>query len=132
MDDDAQHLQLLSIFHYVVAGITALFGCLPIIHLIIGMALLSGRFAAQHDDPAAIAFMGWVFTGMAAAMIVMMWSLAIVIFCTGRFLQARQRRLFCLVVAGLECMMMPFGTVLGVFTIIVLLRPSVRRLFGEE
>ena len=37
-----------------------------------------------------------------------------------------------LIVAGLECMMMPFGTVLGVFTIIVLLRPSVRQLFGED
>jgi hypothetical protein len=40
--------------------------------------------------------------------------------------------LYCLVVAGIECIFMPFGTVLGVFTIIVLMRPSVRNLFGVE
>jgi hypothetical protein len=37
--------------------------------------------------------------------------------------------IFHYVLAG---MMMPFGTVLGVFTIIVLQRPSVRQLFGED
>jgi hypothetical protein len=37
---------------------------------------------------------------------------------------------FCLVMAGVACMFMPFGTVLGVFTIIVLLRDSVKELFG--
>lgn len=32
--------------------------------------------------------------------------------------------------AGIECMFMPFGTVLGAFTIIVLLQEPVRRLCG--
>ncbi len=40
-----------------------------------------------------------------------------------------RRRLFCLVVAGVECAFMPFGTVLGVFTIAVLMRESVKELF---
>jgi len=35
------------------------------------------------------------------------------------------------VTASLLCMMVPFGTVLGVFTLIVLSRDSVRRLYGE-
>ena len=46
-------------------------------------------------------------------------------------LQQRRRPTLCLVVAGLECMMFPFGSVLGVFTIIILLRPCVRQLFGR-
>ena len=33
--------------------------------------------------------------------------------------------------AGLECIFMPFGTVLGVFTIIVLMRDTVKELFGR-
>jgi hypothetical protein len=33
-------------------------------------------------------------------------------------------------VAAIACMFMPFGTVLGVFTIIVLMRPSVKELFA--
>ncbi len=132
MNDDAQHLKLLSIFHFVVAGITALVGCFPIIHLAVGIAILSGRFPPQPNDPAAESFMGWMFTGIAGVMIVTMWSFAIVLLFAGRSIQERRRWTFCVVVAGLECMMMPFGTVLGVFTIIVLLRPSVRHLFGED
>jgi len=37
--------------------------------------------------------------------------------------------MFCLVMAGVECIFTPFGTVLGVLTIIVLVRPSVKELF---
>jgi hypothetical protein len=33
--------------------------------------------------------------------------------------------------AALACMLAPFGTVLGVFTIIVLMRESVRVAFGQ-
>ena len=39
---------------------------------------------------------------------------------------------FCLVVAGIECLLIPLGTVLGVFTILVLLRPGTKTLFGVE
>jgi len=34
--------------------------------------------------------------------------------------------------ACIECLFMPFGTVLGVFTILVLVRESVKQLFGVE
>ena len=47
----------------------------------------------------------------------------------GRNLARRRRYLFCQVVAGVGCMFMPFGTVLGVFTLVVLSRPAVRNLF---
>ena len=50
----------------------------------------------------------------------------------GRFLAARRRHLFCIVIAGIACMFMPMGTVLGIFTIIVLMRPSVKELFTES
>jgi hypothetical protein len=46
--------------------------------------------------------------------------------------QIRNRRwwTFCYLTGWGECLMFPFGTVLGIFTIIVLSRPSVKRLFG--
>jgi hypothetical protein len=34
--------------------------------------------------------------------------------------------------AGIECMFTPFGTVLGVFTIITLVRPSVKEVFESK
>ena len=41
MTKDEEHLRLLSIFHFVVAGMTALFALFPIIHLLIGLAIVS-------------------------------------------------------------------------------------------
>lgn len=37
-----------------------------------------------------------------------------------------------MVVAGVSCLSIPLGTALGVFTFIVLSRPSIVRLFEEQ
>ena len=132
MNDDEQHLKLLVIFHYVLAGFTTLVGCFPVIHMTMGLAVLSGRVPLQGQNPQEAAFLGWIFAVVGGAFIVTMWSLSVVILFAGRSIGQRRRRTFCLVVAGLECLMMPFGTALGVFTIIVLMRPSVEQLFREQ
>lgn len=40
---DASHLKTLSICHYLWGGITALFSCMFLFHIIIGIGVLSGR-----------------------------------------------------------------------------------------
>ena len=60
------------------------------------------------------------------------WSIAACIIAAGRFLAKRRHYMFCLVMAGIECLFMPFGTVLGVFTIIVLIREGVKEMFSGE
>ena len=52
-------------------------------------------------------------------------------FLAGRYLSQQRHYTFCLVMAAVACMFMPFGTVLGVFTIIVLVRESVKELFAQ-
>ncbi len=44
-------------------------------------------------------------------------------------LKKRKARTFCMVVAAFECLGVPYGTLLGIFTFIVLGRDSVTRLF---
>jgi hypothetical protein len=34
---DNEHLKLLSIFLYIMGGFSALFGCIPIIHIVLGL-----------------------------------------------------------------------------------------------
>jgi hypothetical protein len=51
---------------------------------------------------------------------------------SGMFLLGRKNRTFSLIVAGLNCVHIPLGTILGVFTIIVLIRDSVRSLYEEK
>ena len=128
-DQDQQHLQLLSIFHYVIGGITALFACFPIFHLIFGLSFLVGSIATPTEEGIPMAAVGAMFTIFPACIILIGWALAASIALTGYYLSKRLHYTFCLVVAGVECIFMPFGTVLGVFTIIVLVRPSVKALF---
>ncbi len=128
MSQDSEHLKLLAIFHYVVAGITALFACIPFLHFFMGLALTTGAFPDTDPEAQAVGIFIMVFAGL---FILAGWTLAALIAFAGRNLQKRTRYLYCLVMAGVECIFMPFGTVLGVFTIIVLMRDSVKPLFGR-
>jgi len=47
-------------------------------------------------------------------------------------LRARKGRTFSLVVAAINCLHIPLGTVLGIFTILVLIRDSVRELYAAR
>jgi hypothetical protein len=129
VDQDQDHLRLLTIAHYAYAGILALFACFPIIHLTIGLALLTHPGAIGAGKTPAPAFVGLLFAIIGGLFVLIGWTLAICTFFAGRFLARRKHYVFCLIVAGANCTTMPFGTALGVFTIIVLLRPSVKALF---
>lgn len=48
---------------------------------------------------------------------------------SGWLIRERRGRVFSLIVAGLDCMCLPFGAILGVFTFMVLLRASVAELY---
>jgi hypothetical protein len=129
--EDAEHLKLLSIFHYVLAGMTALAGCIPIIHVVLGIVMVSGSLPTSPTSPPPPAAFGWFFIGFGGLFILLAWTMAVLQFLTARWIAARRRRMFCFVMACIECAAIPVGTALGVFTILVLQRPSVRALFDE-
>ena len=126
MTQDEQHLDLLAIFHYVVGGLTALFSCMFLFHVGIGIAMLNGAFDGKEPPPKLFA---WVFVVIGSLFILAGWTLAGLIVAAGRRLKRRASHTFCLVVAALECLLMPFGTVLGVFTLVVLMKEPVKQLF---
>jgi hypothetical protein len=125
---DAEHLRLLSIFHYVVAAFAGLFSLLPLIHLAMGIAILRGAFDSGHGQPPPT-FFGWMLIGMATVFILLGLSYTVCLVLTGRWLAARTHYAFCFVIGCLSTPLFPFGTAIGVFTIIVLSRESVKRAF---
>jgi hypothetical protein len=130
MSSDTDQLNLLSVFHYVVGGLAGLFACIPFIHFFLGLAMLSGWVAADDSDAAVLAVAGGFMMVLAGLFIVGGWTFAVCLIIAGRSLAGRRRYTFCLVMAAIACAFMPFGTVLGVFTIIVLMRPGVKELFA--
>lgn len=129
-NQDAEQLRLLSIFHYIVAGMLAMFSLFPVIHLAIGVGIVTGAFDGTGTGETPPAFMGWLFIVLPLVFIAVGLTMASCIALAGRRLMQRNGHLYCLVVAGIECCFFPFGTVLGVLTILVLTRPMVRQAFG--
>jgi len=131
INQDEEHLRLLTIFHYVCGALAALFACIPIIHLVIGLLMV---FAPHVFGPAKNGppqFLGLVFVIFGLGFMLAGWTFAALLGWAGRCLGRRKHYTFCFVMACVACVFQPFGVILGVFTIIVLLRPSVKELFGQ-
>lgn len=134
LEQDLQHLKALSICHYVMAGITAVFSSIAIFHIGMGIMMvtspstLTGGAGAPPPE-----FIGWMFILIGSGVILIGWTYSVLIFIAGRFIARRKHHLYCLIMAGVSCAVsVPIGTVLGVFTLIVLLRPSVKELFDAK
>jgi hypothetical protein len=132
MNQDAEHLRLLSIFHYIVAGLAALFSFFPLLYTTVGAIFI---FAARHGtakpgEDLPPEFLGWIFAVLGALLFLIGIAMAICILIAGRSLALRKHYSFAFVMACIECLFIPFGTILGVFTIVVLSRESVRASFA--
>lgn len=120
-----EHVRLLGIFHFIVAGFAALFSMFPIVHLVMGIGMVTGSFPGNGDDVPFRAF-GWFFVVFASLIISCGLTFAVLLAIAGRRLLALRSHTFCTVMAAIACLFMPFGTVLGVFTLIVLTKPEVK------
>jgi hypothetical protein len=127
---DADHLNLLAIFHFVGAGLAVL-----------GILFLVGHYALMHavftnpkfmenqkggPPPVQLfAILKWFYLAGAVWFV----TSGVLNLISGLCLRARKGRTFSQVVAGVNCLHIPLGTVLGVFTIVVLSRDSVREVY---
>lgn len=125
---DLEHLRQLAVGHYVVAGVTALFGCMFLFHIGMGIMTLGIDPRTQGGPPPA--WFGWMFIVMGSAFLLAFWTIALLLVLAANNLRRRRRHGFCFVVAILACVFPPLGTALGVLTILVLQRESVKRLFA--
>jgi hypothetical protein len=131
MDQDAEHLRLLSIFHYIVAGLAALFSFFPLLYTTVGAVFI---FVARHGAPKPgeeppPEFIGWIVAVIGSFLFLFGIAIAVCILIAGLSLAKHIRYGFAFVMACIECLFLPFGTILGVFTLIVLSRESVKTLF---
>jgi ABC-type branched-subunit amino acid transport system permease subunit len=133
MPHDDEHLRLLSIFHYIVGGLAALFSFFPLIYAAFGgfMLYASAHPHMQQGEPPP-PFLGWIFISIGCFLFLIGETLATCIILAGRFIARRRHYWFAFVTACVQCLFFPFGIILGVFTIIVLSRSSVKQLFGVE
>ena len=130
MNQDESQLNSLAIAHYVVGGFMILISCLPLIHVIMGSMFIWGWCGnlPETSDPIP-PFFGWIFFIVGIVAFVLAQVTSILVILSGRCLMKRKRYIFSFIMACLACFFVPLGTLLGIFTIIVLSRDSVKQLY---
>jgi hypothetical protein len=131
MNDDVQHLRYLTIGHYIGAAITALFASFPLIHVTIGLVFILSPPPTQGGEAFPAQTFGLLFALIGGAIVLCGWAFAALIFVAARSIAARKRHTFCIVIAALSCASFPFGTALGVLSLLVLTRPTVKAMFHQ-
>src|SRR6266436_5078812 len=105
MPQDEDHLRLLSIFHYTVAGLAALFSLFPLFYSGLGWLMLYAAAHPQHlqGQPPPV-FLGWIFIVFGCFLFLFGEALATCIALSGRFIARRRRYWFAFVVACVQCL----------------------------
>jgi hypothetical protein len=128
---DEEHLRLLRIGYLVSGAMSAIFAAFPLFYVAIGIFFVRGiagpfRNAADADPT----LFGWIFVAVGLSLFVFLASNAVLKLAAARAIGQRRRHTFCLIAAALTMLGLPWGTVLGVLSFVVLERPSVKALFG--
>lgn len=130
---DAEHLKLLSWGYYISAGVAALACFFGVFYMVMGLAMGTAfSKAAQTGTPAdrvAANFPMWFFGIFGLGIFLVAATAAVLKFITGRKIRQRKSKVFCMVIAALGCLEFPYGMALGILTFVLLVRPSVARMF---
>ena len=144
-------LPLLSIFHFVLAGFSGLGVIFGLFYAFFAKTFIGGitnaavskggtingqnvdDMSQEQIDDALVMFdaMGSLFVGVGLFMVVFSLTFAIFLIVAGLKLRQPTGHTFCMVVAGASCLLFPFGTALGIFTLMSLSKPEVRARFSS-
>ena len=127
---DEHNLRLLSIGYFIVAGLNAFASLLLFLYVVFFSFMFSqvAKTAGEAVFPVSI---GRLIGIIGVLVVLLVVGFTVLQFLTALRLKERKSRTFCLVIAAITCLGIPYGTFLGVCTFLVLLRPTVQRSFEE-
>lgn len=130
-----EHLKLLALGYMISAAISAFFSLFALMYSAMGafIATAISKTAASTDaaNQPPPAFIGWLLGGIGFFLFLLMIGIAALKLRTAFCIRQRKSRTFCMVIAVICCLGIPYGTLLGVLTIVVLERDSVKVLFEK-
>jgi len=136
VNQDTEHLKILSICYYVMSGLSLISAAVFMIYVVMGGAMMSGKMtgggATSSHAASEMRMMGGFFLVIGILGTLFVVAIAVLEFFVAKKLVRRESKMLCFVVAGLNCLSMPLGTVLGIFTFLVLSRPSVAESFARN
>ncbi|MEJ2196814.1 MAG: hypothetical protein P8X73_18420 [Ignavibacteriaceae bacterium] len=132
---DAEHLRLLCLFHYISGGIKLFLSLVLLFQFLLLIFFWEGlmqsydghRFTSNNELDSTILnifFYLWLF------ILVIIISQGILEILSARFIKQRKNRIFSYILAIMNLLSIPYGTILGIMTIIVLSRNSIKELYN--
>ena len=155
MNNDLSHLKTLAVLHYVWAGLQLFSSMFFIIYIVMGVAFTQidpddferqdgfGNQAgdkefedmfnrAEKNKETAENFkntFGGIFICLGVGGLLLGVAMGTFNIMVGRNLASQKGKTFCYVISAINCLSIPLGTALGIFTFVVLGRPSVTAMF---
>jgi hypothetical protein len=134
---DEEHLKLLSICYMISAAISACFSMMGLMYVGMGAVVSEAmkhapELTTDTGNAPPPALIGWIFGAIGVTVFLILITMAGLKLGVAFSLKKRKARTFCMVVAAFECLGVPYGTLLGIFTFLVLGRDSVTRAFDAS
>jgi len=127
---DQSSLDTLSIFYYILAALQVLAGFFPLLYMGCGtMFGIMGATSGRPGDAGAAAGISAFFICIGLPVLAIVWTFAYLNYLTAKSLRERKRMTLCFAMAIIACLNIPLGTILGVFTLVVLSKPEVKQSF---
>jgi hypothetical protein len=126
----AHDLRLLSIGYYIQAGIAAFYSMLLLGYAGFVTAMLST--IANSPNSTGDNIPPWILPFISLLMLVILLLVClytVALFLAGLWLRRFRNLVFIQVIAALNCLAIPYGTLLGIFTFLVLQRPTAKQFF---
>jgi len=149
-----ERLRLLAIGYYVKGAVGAVFISFLLLHfcMFLGLSFIPASSWNTPSKPAITAhspsvlstpaprpenqgppvIMFRIFAGVIGVIILLGWTFGALTIYAGRCVQKRQHRALIYVMAGFNCVLIPWGTLLGIATFILLQSPAGQEAFGLE
>ena len=134
---DEEHLKLLSLFHYIAGGITLFISLIILFEFLLLFVFWEGlmqqygehRFTSYQELDATFFT---IFFYLLLFILLIVITFGILEILSARFIKLRKHRTFSFIIAILNLLSIPYGTILGIMTIIVLSRNSVKEIYNAN
>ncbi len=123
------NLHTLVVLHYVYGAFVCLTGTVLLMLVVIGSAMHGGDFLGQGTDPPPH-WVGGFLQGLGLLLFVFVESIGVMNIISAGLISKRKGRTFTYVTAALNCLNIPFGLALAIFTFIAMGDKEVRTEYG--
>src|ERR1700761_8818665 len=125
-------LRLLSIGYYIQGGIAAFYTLLMLGYSAFATAILANinKVAAESSQQQVPPALLSIISILLAILLGLACIYTVCMFLAGYWLPRFRNKVFIQIIGALNCLAIPYGTVLGIFTLMVLQRPSAKQFFA--